>query len=456
VFVSNVYSYLIANMHSALNATFTDAELPQAADVFGSDATALSTTAAAPVAASSPAPLPAAGAGGTASATAQVPRDEAPLARCLRIAYECEFSGSYGRAARAHQTRVALAEEAAAAGRTGGRYDASVWHDYGAFLVRRGLLLKAVACFREAVSIDPEFVPSLLALAATQCVRGQAVEAGVMAGAAVTAVKKHASDALASGGGGAVQVSAPNGAEYDDDDDSSLISLTSTDFGNLLPLALGLSSLIAQASGGRDEDSAEDLAAALRSYRALLRSRGIDAEEAAATVSPGSLYLLVARYALQLRVTPLARLALSLAEGTMLDASVPRVQRAELLTLQAAWFLATMRVMDPREVREVLPGSNASAARHGSVQQAPDHIGPVGSDPLHITGAGKTVAVTAGGAATAYDGALQTAQVSFSFFCPPRFAFKIRARRLLPPRRPLSHRVRVVVQSYFFMCAGCC
>ena len=40
--------------------------------------------------------------------------------------------------------------------------------DYGAFLLRRGALLKGAVCLREAVAVDPAFVPALLALAAVQ------------------------------------------------------------------------------------------------------------------------------------------------------------------------------------------------------------------------------------------------------------------------------------------------
>ena len=52
-----------------------------------------------------------------------------------------------------------------------------------------------------------------------------------------------------------------------------------------------------------------------------------------------------------------------------------------------------------------MPGASKTAAL------TPDAIGPPGAHPLHVTGAGKLVAVAAGGAATAYDGALQTPQV---------------------------------------------
>lgn len=281
-------------MHFALNAAFAEADLQQqhaaaaaaGEDGAGGDALAAESQLLAATLQSGPAPSGAA----PAQTAAQSLRDEAPLARCLRVAYECEFAGAYARAARTHQTRVALAEEAAAAGRTGGLYDASVWYDYGAYLLRRGALLKGVVCLREAVAVDPAFVPALLALAAAQCARAQAVEAGVMAGAAVSALQQHIAAAAA--------------AEAD----------TAADYGNLLPLAHGLVCLIAEACG-RSDDAAEALAAALEALRAVFVTRGVEAEEAATAATPGALYILLARYLLRLRVLPLARLALSQVRG---------------------------------------------------------------------------------------------------------------------------------------------
>ena len=152
-------------------------------------------------------------------------------------------------------------------------------------------------------------------------------------------------------------------------------------FANLLPLAHGLCALVAEAAGRSDEAAAESLAAAVEALRAALTGRGVEAEEAATAASPGALYILLARFLLRLRVLPLARLALSQvggggprsvaataaadatgrllpsppplllqAEAALLDAAVPRPQRAEVLALKARWFLDSLRVSDPREV----------------------------------------------------------------------------------------------------------
>ena len=70
-----------------------------------------------------------------------------------------------------HRDRVTAAEQAVLDGAAGG-YDAGVWHDYAAFLLRAGNTSKAAECLRECVAADRFRTPSLLALGAVQAARG--------------------------------------------------------------------------------------------------------------------------------------------------------------------------------------------------------------------------------------------------------------------------------------------
>lgn len=117
------------------------------------------------------------------------------LAADLRIAWECEAEGRHGRAEKLLKQRVLLAEDAAASGNTGGRFDARVWFDIGSFYLRRGAWAKAHACLREAVASDSKHAPSLLALASLRSCQGAHSEAVVLADSAADSLPPTSADA---------------------------------------------------------------------------------------------------------------------------------------------------------------------------------------------------------------------------------------------------------------------
>lgn len=100
------------------------------------------------------------------------PDGESVRQRSLRLALEAEFEGDRPRAAALLQARVASMEQRAARGGAGASWDASLWEDYGEFLLRGGDTGRAAECFREAVAIAPLRVSALTLLGVVQAVRG--------------------------------------------------------------------------------------------------------------------------------------------------------------------------------------------------------------------------------------------------------------------------------------------
>ncbi len=366
--MARLYSYLIGQMHTGLNAAFAEAERARA------------TAASQPTVRSQAA----ASARSTGSATGAGTAAEAPLERLRRVAAEAETVGAWDRAAAIHAARVALAEDAAAKGETGGRYNGQVWLDYGMCLTRRGPAhwVKAVACLREAVSIGmpsssiaadanaddaarPEHLPALLALAAVQAARGQIDEAAVFSYSALKAAAAGASahltsrESLASARGtGATELP---------------VDTPRTDMAaNLLPLSATLHSLIltmmATAQGKPDTSSgaAVEAGKALRAgveayarcllWKATAGRAADDADEAESAArqaaTPGGVYLILSRFLLDLQLQTLARRALALAADALLDTDAPAGQRLELLTLRARHYLQQVEALRPQPLVE--------------------------------------------------------------------------------------------------------
>lgn len=347
MFITHVYAYLVGQMHAALNAVFAEAD----------NATAL-----APLAAAVPS-IGASLANDASGGSGSTARDSAYRERLARVAEETEFAGQLDRSARLHQMAVTAQEEAAATGRTGGVYDASVWYSYAAMCARRGDLLTAYTLLREAIGSDAGHLPSLLCMAAVQSARGLHEEAGVFAASAVDAA-----------------------------DD------------NLLPLAHSLHAATLTAKG-RNEDAGRALHAATASLAECLRSLGIldDDIERAATV--GAVYLILSRYLLSLHLHDLARHSLELAGDNLEDTDAPRCQRTDVLVLRARHFLVAHKLLVTREVYPVEAAMKAIQAGSHSARSSHACDAPVAAAPASSTSA-HMVPVSVSGAA--YDGAVIT------------------------------------------------
>lgn len=343
VFVSHLYAHLVGQMHAAVNGAFSEAAL---AASLASGLESLGTGGAAS----------ASGAGGAGSGSgATAAGDEAASVRLRRIALECEAAGRYARAERAHQSRVLHLEEASARGLSGGVHGAlSAWIDYAAFYGRRGALLRAVTCAREALTIDARCVPALLLAAAVQAGRGQLEEARVYAESAVDVVE-------AAMGGGGPNARAEAGVAVDSSDPLA----------NASPLAHGLLALIL-ALQGRSESSGGALLDAQSCLASLLAARGLSDEDVARAASSGGVWLLVSRAACGCGVNALARRALALAADALVDTDAPTAHRVELHVLRARWFLQTMNALAATELKEGAAGPGAS----GPVPDAMTHAVP--------------------------------------------------------------------------------
>ena len=341
--LSHVYAYLIGQMHAALNATFTDADSITTGPVVDKSLPRSQSPPRSNTRSSTRPSEPTASATSESKTSSTIPAaatvTETPLLRLRRIALECEYGGHYERAGRIHQIRVALAEEAAARGQTQGRYDPSVWHDYGTYCLRRGELIKAATCLREALSCDSNFVPSLLALAALQCSRNKADEAMVFCASAVTILS--------------------TASKADRNQANKLgISWISSESTNLLPLAHALHSLSLQIAG-RSKDSGSALVNAITCLAELYVERGASKDDVACSATAGGVYLLIARYLLDLQLNDLARISIEQAHSSLLDTDAPRIQRVDILVLRVRQFMQAMNTLKAYELMEYTPsGSN--------------------------------------------------------------------------------------------------
>jgi tetratricopeptide (TPR) repeat protein len=337
---SHLYAYMVGQMHAAVNAVLKEA-----------DSLAQSTT------------LPG-DASNSLSALADNAAREPPLLRLFRVASECEFAGYWGRAATLHQTRITVAEERAAQGQSSGRYEPSVWHDYGAFCLRRGRAHwpKAVACLREAVSIDAEFVPSLLLLACLQLARGQAADAFVFSHSATVAVQQNSGD-------------------------RSRVAVA--------PLAFGIHAFVAQyTNDAQSNEPTVTRGKALEALRTLLiETCGLNPADADHACGDGALYLIVSRYLLDAGLERLARKGLEIASNAFVDSDCPRAQRVDLSVLRARQFLQTLRVHVERDLSLSAGEENGPDAKSANLSQL-----------LSLTGIDEVVQFSA--TKQAYDGAI--------------------------------------------------
>jgi tetratricopeptide (TPR) repeat protein len=337
-FSARLYAFMVGHMHAALNATIAAVRegVPAPAVVVPPP------SAGAPVSTK----VVYGGPGGPtvlSSMQAQADRaaapegvPEPPFVRLARIAREAEHAGHFARAARVHQTRVALAEEEAAAGGSAG-YDPLPWTEYGLFLLRRRDVLKATVCLREAVACSPAYAPALLALGAALAAKGAFAEAVVMASTAVT-VLVAAAKADASAIAAAVRAGLPR-------------SLSTAS--NLLPVAYGLHSMVLEAAG-KPAGSGAALLSGIKALCTLYQERGASKEDATRSASFGAVYLLAARALLDMRLLPLARKALEAATSALADSDAPRVQKGDVLTLRARQYLESMNVTVARELRDYM------------------------------------------------------------------------------------------------------
>lgn len=366
--LSHVYAYLIGQMHAALNATFTDAETIAPAPVVtgttsrsNSPGRSSTRTATRNADASNESKTSSSSSPSSSSSSTPVAAiSETPLLRLRRIALESEYSGHYERAARVHQVRVALAEEAAARGQTQGRYDPSVWHDYGTYCLRRGELMKAATCLREALSCDSNFIPSLLALAALQCSRNKADEAMVYCASAVTILTTAAKiDKVQAGKLG--------------------ITWIGSESANLLPLAHALNSLSLQI-GGRSKDSGAALVSAIACLAELYVERSATKDDVACSATAGGVYLLIARYLLDLHLNDLSRISIEQAHSALLDTDAPRIQRVDILVLRVRQFMQAMNALKTYELTEYIPtGPNEKNPNEGRGRRLDNATGLLGN-----------------------------------------------------------------------------
>ena len=175
VFVSELYTYLMGQVHRAINRAFAKAAAGEAEAGPGAESgVPVSPTKTLTTLLSSTVKVDVAEEKGNGTP------EESPGARLRRMADEAEFLGQFERAAKHHQDRVAKSELAAASGKSGA-YEVDVWRDYAMFCLRMGDVPKAAECLRECVGIDSRDVPVLLALASVLCVQGQYDRAAVMA-----------------------------------------------------------------------------------------------------------------------------------------------------------------------------------------------------------------------------------------------------------------------------------
>jgi len=188
VFLSELYTYLMGQVHRAINRAFTKANDGVAEAGHGADAAIpVSPTKTLTRLLNSTGKREELAASAGATYPTVVRGEESPDDRLRRMALEAEFLGQLSRAAKHHQDRVAKAEVDAAAGKTGG-YNLATWFDYAMFCLRTGDVPKAGECLRECVAMDDSHVPSLLAFASVLTVQGQFDRAAVMAKGAIRLV----------------------------------------------------------------------------------------------------------------------------------------------------------------------------------------------------------------------------------------------------------------------------
>lgn len=178
VFIAELYTYLMGQVHRGINRAFAKAATgvaeggPDGAGVPVSPTKTLTrllnTTGKVDEDQQGPAGAP----------------EETPSQRLLRMADEAEFLGQFDRAAKHHQDRVSRSEIDAASGKSGA-YDVGVWFDYARFCLRMGDPPKAGECLRECVGIDADNVPVLLAQASVFMMQGQNDRAAVMVKGAI-------------------------------------------------------------------------------------------------------------------------------------------------------------------------------------------------------------------------------------------------------------------------------
>lgn len=429
---SHVYAYLVGQMHAALNATFSDADTvaPAAFAVQQQQQRPATSSTASPPSrrshsrggsrpgtrggvvlppgSSSSSILDGGGSmmstftdAAASSAAAGAPVVESPILRLRRVAIECEFTGHYERAARVHQTRVALVEEAAARGQTGGKYDPCVWYEYGIFCMRRGELLKAATCLRESLSCDPKFTPALLALASLQCARGKADEAQVFCSTAVNVLKSGAAvdikayEKIASSGTGPQE---------------PLVSENN----NTLPLAHAIHSFALQLAG-KNAESGTALNAAVSSLSSLYAERGAADDDVNRSATAGAAYLILSRYLLDLHLGQLARKSIEQAHSALLDTDAPRIQRVDILTLRVRLYLQSMNVLDAHELREYAPTKGGTTSTTGVMVRQPSRLDNLPGASMQPSEGGASASSSAASSTIAfggkaYDGAILAAE----------------------------------------------
>ena len=252
-----------------------------------------------------------------------------------RIAVECEMEGRYARAEAVLKTRILLAEEAAAAGLSGGTFDANVWADLGCFYLRRSQWGQAHACLREAVASDSDHVQALLALAALRSSQGVHSDAAVLGASAVRSLQERLT-----------AVEDPTPASID------------------LAMAHTVLSLVLEA-GGNDKEAGRSIHAAVGLLSEQCVAQGMDEDGVEATATPGAAYLLASRFLLSHRLLRLASLALTHASDAFTDPAlpVPPQQQMELTVLQARAYLQSARATTPAQL------DGAATAREGDNQE---------------------------------------------------------------------------------------
>lgn len=312
-FVSQLYTYLMGQVHRAVNRVFEKAELGVAeagphADV---DLAELERAANFPGARDGD-DAPGAFAPGKDGAPpiGLNGSEELPDERLKRLADEAEFAGDVERAQRFHLDRVAQMERAAASG-TLGRYDAQPWHDFALFQLRRGDSARARACLTECVKIDDRRVSSLLALGVLYTAADSADRADVMLKQAIAVVAPEEE------GKGEDDAPATDADPVPNDANSA----------NDEALARTLLSIAQERAGDVDAAGKSILAAT----EALQRRGGGD--------KPAHAYLLAAEYLLPLRQLGLAEHALRLAAAALFDTRPPKADRVRLLLLEARAFV---------------------------------------------------------------------------------------------------------------------